>query len=59
MVTPPRVRWAAGADRVAHAVPARGRWVRTACGLPATDERLTWPEVTRCAKCSAALGMLA
>ena len=59
-MTPPRVRWLAGRDGEAHAVPHFAqRGARTACGLPATDERLTWPEVTRCAKCSAALGMLA
>ncbi|MFN8629042.1 MAG: hypothetical protein U0838_01595 [Chloroflexota bacterium] len=52
-------RWLAWADGVAHAIPARGRVTRTACGLPATDERLSWPERSRCPRCLAALGFLA
>ena len=52
-------RWMAGPDGVAHAVPAKGRVTRTACALPATDERLTWPERTRCPRCLIALGFLA
>ncbi len=53
------IRWIAGPDGIAHAVPARGRVTRTACGLPATDERLMHPERSRCPRCLAALGFLA
>ena len=53
-----RFRWLASKDGEAHAVPARGRWVRTACGLPALDERMAWPERARCPRCLAALGFL-
>ncbi len=45
------VRWAAWEDRTAHAVPARVRPVRTACGIPALDERLEWPPERRCEAC--------
>ena len=52
-------RWLAWTrDGVAHAVPARGHVTRTACGLPATDERLAWPERSRCPRCLVALGFL-
>ena len=55
-----RIRWVAfTAAGEAHAVPSRGRWVWTACRLPAVDERMTWPERTRCPRCLAALGFLA
>ena len=57
-LTRSRHRWLAWRDGIAHAVPARGRLTRTACGLPASDERLTWPERSRCAGCLAALGFL-
>jgi hypothetical protein len=61
MTTPTltRPRWVAGRDGEAHAVPARGRVTRTTCGLPATDERLSWPERARCPRCLVALGFLA
>lgn len=51
-------RWLAfGPSGEAHAVPARGRVTRTACGQPVADnERMTWPTRTRCVKCSIALG---
>lgn len=56
----PRIRWLAWTSAgEAHAVPARGHYTRTACGLWATDERMTWPELTRCPRCLAALGFLA
>lgn len=53
-----RHRWLAGPSGVACAVPARGRVTRTACGRPATDERLAWPELSRCPRCLAALGLV-
>ena len=54
-----RFRWVASKDGVGHAVPARGHVARTACGLPATGERLSWPERARCPRCLAALGFAA
>lgn len=46
---PPRDKWLAGPDRIAHAHRA-GR-SRTLCGLHPIDERLAWPETFRCATC--------
>ena len=51
-------RWQAGPDREAHAIPARGRVTTTACDRPATDDRLAWPERSRCPRCLATLGLL-
>ena len=54
-------RWLAwGAEGVAHAVPARGRIVRTACGLAASGlaERMSRPERSRCPACQLRLGFL-
>jgi hypothetical protein len=53
-----RIRWLAWTrEGLAHAVAARGRVTRTACGIPATDERLSWPTRDRCPRCMAALGL--
>jgi hypothetical protein len=49
------VRWTAGADKLAHAHPARGRAVWTLCKLTAVDERFRHPERTRCQACWRAL----
>lgn len=47
--------WLAGPDRIAHAVSKTSR-PRTACGVPATEVRLAWPERSRCPRCLRALG---
>jgi hypothetical protein len=43
----------AAADGIGHMVPAKGRSSQTACGLPATDERLAWPARAICWTCAA------
>jgi len=53
-----RPRFVAGPDGVAHAVPARGRVTRTACGRSPVDPRLAHPERERCGACLEALGFL-
>jgi hypothetical protein len=58
-MTAPALRWVAGPNRIAHAIPGHGRVSRTACGLPATPDRQTWPPASRCAECLRALGVLA
>lgn len=52
-VTPPKVTWRAGADRVAHA--HRARELRTACGMEIVAERLAWTKFRNCMVCAAAL----
>ena len=49
------IRWTAGADKLAHAHPARGRAVWTLCKLTAIDERFRHPERARCQACWRAL----
>jgi hypothetical protein len=44
-------QWVADSDRVAHAVPDRGRQLRTLCGLRPVDPRYGWPAVVRCPAC--------
>ncbi len=53
-----QVRWWAFRDGIAHAVPARGRVVRSACGRALAGEAMTWPERSRCAQCLARLGLV-
>ena len=48
---PPRIRWTAADDRVAHA--SSPGHPRTLCGLPVVDERFAWPETRRCLGCRA------
>jgi hypothetical protein len=43
--------------RIVAAELKSGRVTRTACGIPATDERLSWPTRDRCPRCMAALGL--
>lgn len=51
-----RPRWTAGdVEGVAHAHHRSAP--RTACGLPAIDERHAWPTRTRCEACVVALGL--
>ena len=54
-----RFRWVAGADRIAHAVPARSRgWSkRTACGVSITDELPIRTRLSRCSSCRALVGL--
>lgn len=47
---PVRIRWIAGADRVAH---AHGVGRRALCGEPGIEERFAWPPMRRCMGCTA------
>jgi hypothetical protein len=53
---PPRIRWIAGADRVAHA--SSPGHPRTLCGELVVDERFAWPSTRKCMACSALLDEL-
>jgi transposase len=56
-VTKPKGRaaviWAADVDRVAHARTPKA--LRTLCGLHPVPDRFTWPALSRCDVCEAAL----
>ena len=49
------VSWRAGADKLAHAHPGRGRQIWTLCKQRAVDERTAHPEKRRCQACWTAL----
>ena len=54
---PPRFRWAAGPDRIAHAVAARGPVGASACGLSPAVPMRTAETGVRCPRCLAVLGL--
>jgi hypothetical protein len=51
---PARVRWLAGADRIAHA--SHPRQPRTMCGELVVPQPLAWPPLRRCLACASLAG---
>ena len=49
------IAWRAGADRLAHAHPGRGRQIWTLCRQQAVPENMAHPERSRCRACWMAL----